>query len=147
MKLNLACKRFQKLWNDRDVRDLSDQEESFVAQHRRDCEECRSFEVSSDDVLSVLRSATLEPEISIGFEDRVIRKLKLQTMRESLSYWTPALVGAGIACVAIVATLQIAATPVQLNKAKLPVGEAKLELGPERPMPELILSEKPRLNQ
>lgn len=147
MKLNLACKRFQKLWNERDVRDLSPDEDRFVSQHRRDCEECACFESSSDGAMSMLRMATMEPEVSIGFEDRVIRKVKVQTVRESLGYWTPAMIGAGIACVAIVATLQIAASPVKLNPATLPAGEAKLDVDHERPIPNLTLTEKPHLDQ
>jgi hypothetical protein len=72
----------------------------------------------------MLRAAALEPEVAPMFEDRVIRRLKVQNVRESLNYWTPALVGAGIACVALFVALHLAAMPSQLNRAEVPGGEA-----------------------
>lgn len=147
MKLNLACKRFQKLWYDQDARSLSRHEERFLSQHRQHCPDCRAFEQSSQDALSVLRLAALEPEVSPAFEERILRKVRVQTVRDSLGYWSPALVGAGIACVAIFAALQIAATPAQLKSATLPSGEAKRDIRRELPLPNLILDEKPKLDQ
>ena len=78
----------------------------------------------------MLRMATLEPEVAPMFEDRVIRRLKVQQVKESLNYWLPALVGAGIACIVIFVTLHLAAVPVQMKNANLPSGEAKKEVTP-----------------
>jgi hypothetical protein len=147
VRFNFACKRFQKLWNEQDGRILSRSEQSFLDTHRAACPDCAEFEHSTDDAMQLLRSAALEPEVSVGFDDRVVRKVKVQSVRESIGYWSPALIGAGIACVAVIATLQIAATPVQLKSATLPAGEAKRDADHDRPIPNLILEEKPNLDQ
>ena len=147
MKLNLACKRFRKLWNDGDGRELETDELSFVNQHRQMCEECREFEMSASFSLGVLREATLDPVVSESFDDRVLRRVRVQTVRESLGYWSPALVGAGIACVAIFAALQIAAMPVQPKRAMLPDGEARRGIDRDNPLPPLILNGKIKLDQ
>jgi hypothetical protein len=96
--------------------------------------------------LTVLRSATLEPEVSPHFDDRVVRKIKLDSAKQSIRYWSPALVGAGIAFVAILAALQIASDPGQARTAHLPGGEARLDR-PNEFGPALILDEKPRLDR
>jgi len=69
--------------------------------------------------------ATLEPDITPMFEDRVIRRLKVQQVKESLNYWSPALVGAGIACIVIFVTLHLAASPAKMKEANMPDGEAR----------------------
>ncbi|AIE87115.1 hypothetical protein OP10G_3747 [Fimbriimonas ginsengisoli Gsoil 348] len=76
------------------------------------------------------------------FEDRVIRRLRVQTVRESLNYWSPALVGAGIACVALFVALHLAATPASINRDYVPDGEAKRYVTP-RTQPKLELDRIP----
>jgi hypothetical protein len=147
VKLNLGCKRYRRLWNDCDARELKASEQRFIDQHRIACGECREFEESASFSLDILRSATLEPEISVNFDERVLRKVRVQTVRESLGYWSPAFVGAGIACMAIFAALQIAAMPVQPNRMQLPDGEARRSMDADTPLPSLILNRKPRLDQ
>ena len=71
--------------------------------------------------------ATLEPEVEPMFEDRVLRRLHVQQVRESLNYWSPALVGAGIACAVIFVTLHLASVPSSSTKANLPDGQARRE--------------------
>jgi hypothetical protein len=73
----------------------------------------------------MLRLATLEPEVAPMFEDRVIRKLKVQQVKEGLSYWSPALVGAGIACIVIFVTLHLASSPVQINRANIKSSQSR----------------------
>ena len=147
MKLNLACNRYRKLWDDCDARELRKDEQEFLNQHRTICQECRAFEESASLSLDVLRAATLEPIVSPSFDERVLRRVRVQTVRESLSYWSPALVGAGIACVAIFATLQIAAMPVQPNRMMLPDGEARRNVNAETPLPSLIINRKLRFDR
>jgi hypothetical protein len=147
LKLNLACTRYRKLWNDCDSRELNEGEQRFLNQHRAACGECREFEQSASFSLDVLRSAALEPEVSANFDDRVLRRVRVQSVRESLGYWSPALAGAGIACVAIFAALQIAALPVQPNLMQLPDGEARRSVDSDTPLPSLILNRKPRFDR
>lgn len=79
----------------------------------------------------MLRLAALEPEIQPMFEDRVIRRLKVRQVKESLNYWSPALVGAGIACIVLFVTLHLAASTSQVNQANLPNGHADLNFTPK----------------
>ena len=72
--------------------------------------------------------ATLEPEVAPMFEDRVIRRLKVQQVKESLNYWSPALIGACIASVVIFVTLHLVSAPSKLDRAHLPNGEARREI-------------------
>jgi hypothetical protein len=76
----------------------------------------------------MLRMATLEPEVAPMFEDRVIRRLQVQQVKESLNYWSPALIGACIASIVVFVTLHLVSTPSKLDRAHLPNGEARSEL-------------------
>ena len=114
-----GCKRFGRLSSEQEDRTLTASEERFLEKHRRVCEECSQIERTSCNALNMLRMATLEPEVAPLFEDRVIRRLKVQQVKESLNYWSPALVGAGIACIVIFVTLHLASSPVQINRANI----------------------------
>jgi predicted anti-sigma-YlaC factor YlaD len=140
------CRRFRALHEVRESEPLTVVDSSFFETHLASCESCREFDASAATALSLLRTAALEPEISQGFEDRVIRKLKVQTGRESFNYWSPALVGAAIACVAIFATLQLAATPVQMEQARIANGEARRMDKQDDRHPSLVLEQAPRFD-
>lgn len=75
----------------------------------------------------MLRMAVLEPEVAPLFEDRIIRRLKVQQVKESLNYWSPALIGACIASIVVFVTLHLVSTPSKLDRAHLPNGEARQE--------------------
>ena len=123
-----GCKKFGRLSSEQADRTLSASEERFLERHRSVCAECRSLEHSTSCALNMLRMATLEPEVAPMFEDRVIRRLKVQQVKESLNYWSPALIGAGIACIVVFVTLQLVSSPSQIQRAHLPNGEARREL-------------------
>jgi hypothetical protein len=146
VKVRFGCSKFHRLWNAQDERDLSSGEERFLNAHLSSCESCSEFVETCSKVLNLLREATLEPEVSTAFDDRVLRRARVQIVRESLGYWSPALIGAAIACVAIFASLQIATTPGQLQEANLPGGEAKRDVSQDDPLPSLILREDFRLD-
>ncbi len=74
----------------------------------------------------MLRDAALEPEPSPLFEERIIRKLQVQNVRLSLSYWAPAFAGAAIACFALFAALQMISRPADLKGVKIPNAESSL---------------------
>lgn len=132
MKLRVfGCKRFGRLSSEQEDRCLSESEERFLSRHRAVCPECAEMERMSFSALNMLRMATLEPEIAPMFEDRVIRRLKVQQVKESLNYWSPALAGAAIACIVIFVTLQLASSPARLHQANIPAGEAKLTQAPK----------------
>jgi len=139
-----GCKKFGRLSSEQSDRTLTPAESKFLAKHRDVCPDCKRAEVTTTCALNMLRMATLEPEVAPMFEDRVLRRLKVQQVKESLNYWSPALVGAGIACAVIFVTLHLASEPVQLQRAQLHSGEAKRET-PTRIVPKLELDHPPVL--
>ncbi|MDR3690190.1 MAG: hypothetical protein P4L46_12475 [Fimbriimonas sp.] len=139
-----GCKKFIRLSNEQADRSLSVPEERFLDKHRRVCSECRKAEVSASYALNMLRLATLEPEVAPMFEDRVLRRLKVQQVKESLNYWSPALLGAGLACAVIFVTLHLATEPGQAQRAKLPLAQSK-NSAPSRISPRLELNHPPIL--
>ncbi len=122
-----GCKKFIRLTSEQEDRDLNPSEERFLSRHREVCEECAQVARTTSNALNMLRLAAMEPEIEPMFEDRVIRKLKVQQVKESLNYWSPALVGAAIACAVIFVTLHLASSPTQMKRANLNSNEARRE--------------------
>jgi hypothetical protein len=137
-----GCGKFSRLISERDDRRLKPSEERFLERHRYVCVDCRRSERASDCALNMLRAATLEPEVAPTFEDRVLRRLRVQTVRESLNYWSPAFIGAGIACIALFVALHLAASPSQASRTATPAGEAFRDLPSNRP-PDLELRTVP----
>jgi len=132
-----GCGRFHKLTNELNDRELTDREEKFLESHRNVCPDCRRHESHSAFALNMLRAAALEPEPSPLFEERIIRKLQVQNVRLSLSYWAPAFAGAAIACFALFAALQMISRPAQLKGVTMPGVESKLT--PSHTLPSLNL--------
>jgi hypothetical protein len=73
----------------------------------------------------MLRAATMEAEPERGFDRRLIRRVRVQTVKDSFSYWLPALVGCLIAFVAIFSTLDLLAAKRSPGSMKIPGGEAR----------------------
>jgi len=143
-----GCRKFSRLLSDGADRDLSPKESRFLDLHRDACGECRRSERSSDCALNMLRAAALEPEIEPMFEDRVIRRLRVQTVKESLNYWSPALVGAGIACVALFVALHLATMPGQINRgANVPADDAAFRYSAPKGVHHLELSNIPEFQR
>jgi hypothetical protein len=138
----IGCRRFRKLIHERDDRVLDRQEQLFVHKHRTACPGCRTIEKSHSLALDMLRSAALDSEPGVQFEERVIRRLKVQHVRESIGYWSPAIAGASLACLALFAALTLMGKPQQLKQADFPAGEARLD--PHRVFPDLELRETNR---
>jgi hypothetical protein len=108
-----SCKRFSRLINDREDRPLRVDEQAFLDTHQSTCEACAELHRSSLG-LNMLRLCSMEEEVSEGFDDRVVRMVKNQRRRMSWSYWSPALCGGVVACLAILAALQMISRPNKL---------------------------------
>jgi hypothetical protein len=120
-----GCRRFRLLASEREDRDLSTRESKFFEAHRACCPECGLYDTQAHEALDVLRGAAfVDIEMTPMFDERVIRKFRAQKVKESIRYWSPALAGAMIACVAIFATLAMVSQPDKLKTAKLPAGSA-----------------------
>ena len=102
-----GCSKFKRVAFEAADRILSEREESFLEKHRSVCPNCMRIEMQSATALNSLRSVTLEATPDPMFEERVLRRLRVSKSREGFRTWSPAIVGASIACIAIVSALQM----------------------------------------
>jgi len=110
-----GCGKFNWLASEREDRDLTARELRFLARHRSVCDVCAKGEEAASMALNMLRQARLEDtEASPRFNRRVIRRFRLSNIRGSFQYWSPAVYGAAIAAVALIAALQLLARSSQL---------------------------------
>jgi hypothetical protein len=122
-----ACKRFGRLSSEARDRELHPREEAFLETHRYACAKCRASESNGVVALNMLQMAALEPQVDeFSFDTRVIRRLHVQSNRESVRYWSPALVGFAIAGVAVMAALQLVSRSMELPTTASPQGEARV---------------------
>lgn len=102
-----GCRKFQRLVSDSMDRAISCQESSFMDRHRSVCLGCRLAEYQSSLALNMLRESVMEAQRSATFDDRLLRRVRLQFMRARIDYWSPAMFGAAIAGIAVLAALQM----------------------------------------
>jgi len=119
-----GCSKFKKLSNEALDRLLDAHEDAFLQKHRESCPDCNEFQSQSSLALNFLRASTIEVDVHPQFEERVIRKLRVQTTRESLKYWSPAVAGAFIAGLAVIAALQMITRSADLPHVRFPGGES-----------------------
>ncbi len=119
-----GCKKFSRLLNDREDRVLRPSELRFLDKHRAVCQGCRKEDSASVISLNMLRAAVLEVSPGIRFDERVIRRWRVQHVRESVAYWAPALVGGAIASFALFVTLHLLTVQSAPASATIPGGEA-----------------------
>jgi hypothetical protein len=142
-----GCRRFRWLASEREDRSLTQQEQKFYDAHLTCCPDCATYDSQTHEALDVLRGAAfLEVDSTPMFEERVIRRLRTQQVRESIRYWSPALAGAVIACVAIFATLAMVARPDRLKSANMPAGSAS-RFHEREATPSLELANIPRFSR
>jgi len=121
-----GCSKFKRLASEQLDRNLSPREEAFLHKHRLACPDCHAAQSQSSVALNFLRAATIEVDVHPQFEERVIRKLRVQKTRESLRYWSPAVLGAFIAGLAVVAALQMITRSAEMPHVRFPGGESHL---------------------
>lgn len=78
------------------------------------------------DAFNMLRSEAFEAMPLANYDDRLLRKHKLQTVRASVSYWSPAMLGAAVAGLVVLAAMQMIAQSSHLPSFKVPASEARL---------------------
>jgi len=127
-----GCKRFQVL--------LTDRENRFMEKHGAGCAKCRREEASLRLSLNMLRAAALDAAPPTHFDERLIRRVKVQKVKDSLNYWSPAFVGCALACVALFATLHVLTQEAPSNSVRVPAGQAFNSL---HSFPELTLKHLP----
>lgn len=122
----LGCSKFKKLASEELDRSLTPRESAFMQRHRECCDECRDLQSQSSLALNFLRASAMEVEVHPMFDERIIRKLRVQTTRDSIRYWSPAVAGAFIAGLAVVAALQMITRSAELPHVRIPGGESRL---------------------
>jgi hypothetical protein len=133
-----GCRKFSYLANEELDRELTAAEQRFIERHQAVCAECEEFRVQGGMALNMLRLASFESEepeafdVRDQFDERVIRRARLQNVRAGLKFWTPALIGAAAALVAVLAALQMVASADSLPNVSVPGGAARREA----PLPE-----------
>jgi len=121
-----GCRKYHKLFHAQRDRELSPKESSFLEHHRSACYKCDEEMAGSNDILDILRMSAMEAECSPHFDDRVVRKFKLESAKAKLTYWSPAVFGAAVAGLVILAALQMIAQSGKLPVFRVPGGEARL---------------------
>jgi hypothetical protein len=92
----------------------------------------------------MLRAAAMDVAPGRGFDERLIRRMRVHRVRESLGYWSPALLGSAIACMALLVTLHLLAAPQTVRGTGLPTGEARRTADP---FPSLELRHVPHFDR
>jgi hypothetical protein len=122
--LKFSCNRFSRLLFDRGDRALSGSEELFFNSHLAKCEACWQKARTEEAALLDLRMLTEDPEPSEGFDDRILKAFRDGPKPLSLGYWSPALMGAAIAGIALLATLTVVSRTADSPVRHTPGGDA-----------------------
>lgn len=110
-----GCGKFGWLVSEAEDRELSGREQAFLDRHRSVCVPCAHREEASSLALNMLREASFdEADPGASFDVRLIRRVRVQTVRASFQYWSPAVCGAAIAALALVAGMQLLSRTHQL---------------------------------
>ena len=148
MKYRLfGCSKYRRLMNEKFDRNLHNSERCFMEKHHAVCADCRRGEIQNASALNMLRLAAVEEhEVQTGlvFEERILRRWRVQSTRESVRYWSPAFMGAVIAGLTVLAALQLVSNRPGVPTTTSPSGEVKL-VRPAVDLPEIDLEKIQRM--
>jgi len=89
-------------------RSLTARELRFVQRYRGRNPECEIEDSLEEQGLDALRGLAVAEEADVpSFDRRVLRRWRVQSVKQTARYWTPALCGAAVAAIALLAMLQI----------------------------------------
>lgn len=129
-----GCKKYSKLSYEKLDRELSDSERGFLQKHGAACAECGRAAEQGFIALNMLRECAMEAEVRPHFEERVVRSWKLEKVRSGFGYWSPAVLGAAVAGIVLLAAIQMIAQPSHLPNIRVPANsEARLNTQPHFP--------------
>ncbi len=138
-----GCGKFEWLLVEAEDRSMTDRENVFLNRHRNVCPQCELTERQNSMALNMLRESAIDAEPQPNFDERVLRRHRIGLARASVQYWSPAVFGAAIAMVAVLAAMQMVARSAQLPAFQAPGADArKVEAGAAR-FPELEIPNKP----
>lgn len=101
------CARYRRLKMLSEDGQTSPKQEAFVARHESSCSRCAADHALTECAMDFLRANAIEPEPDPTFESRFIRRWRVEQRSRVVSYWMPAVVGAVVASVALLAVIQI----------------------------------------
>jgi hypothetical protein len=89
------------------------------------------------EAMGALRANALDPRVDGAFDTRVLRKWRVYRTKASIWYWSPALAGASVAAVAVLAVLQVLAHSREIRPIHVPGAEVRREVW-TGPFPDLL---------
>lgn len=126
--IRFGCRKFWRLSHQTRDRVLKPREEAFLAAHRDRCKVCAEEEQHGHIALDLLAESRLEPAMSSGFDARTIRRWRLARAKSSAAYWSPAVIGASVAALAVLAILQIITHSSEMPTLKPTAEQGRNEL-------------------
>lgn len=120
-----SCSTFKKLMHEQTDRLLSTKELDFIDRHRASCPACQAVERQGALALSMLRGSAIEPELAPNFNDRVMRRLHVRSVQDSVRFWSPAFIGAVVAALLVLASLQLVSHSTHMPLVNLNGHEAR----------------------
>jgi hypothetical protein len=139
-----GCRKFQRLCEEREDRDLRPREFAYVHKHREACEECRQQESACRNSLNMLRAMSMSVQPSESFDTRLVRRVRIERGRDRFAYWFPAIVGAGIASFATFALMQLVTASHPVKPFLKSPAEASNAAEPDQFEPRLLLEPEAR---
>ena len=108
-------------------RPLTARELTFMDRFRAKHPECEQFEALEEEGYALLRNLAMdtEAEAPVQFERRVIRRFQVQSVRATASYWSPAICGAVVAAVALLAMIQLLGRSATMKPISVTGSEAR----------------------
>lgn len=123
--MSRLCRRFSRLVGERRDRALAPDELQFIESHRQRCSRCQDAERTACDALDHLAQLRCDGQSSPGFDVRTARRWFITRQRARLAYWSPAIAGALVAAVCLLAALQTITRSRELPGLSIPDAEAK----------------------
>ncbi|MCC6403733.1 MAG: hypothetical protein IT207_06950 [Fimbriimonadaceae bacterium] len=125
MILNDPCHKCRRLRQKRAISSLSAFEEAWLQEHWLACPECAADEAADLQVRAVLRASASNIDASHDFDEKLLRRVRLDRGARTLAYWSPAFVGAALAGIAALALIQVLAFRPDPKPAVLEGREAR----------------------
>jgi predicted anti-sigma-YlaC factor YlaD len=132
-----ACRKYRQLADEVIDRELTPKEKQFYDAHQMACDECREYETQGAFALNMLRTMDFDAPDTSKMTDRIVRRVRLQTIRGGLKFWTPALGGMAIGALMMMAVLQLVGQSNVLPRNSHTGGDAKRIDRAETVFPEL----------
>ena len=108
----VPCGRFGRLLSELADREATPRETAFLERHRSVCASCREDEAAATLSLGLLRDCTFAVEVPDSFDRRILRRTKIQTVRDGFRYWSPAFTGGLVAAGLLLAAVQALTRPI-----------------------------------